>query len=272
MSIRNILVACNDAEGAPNALLVGAAMAKHHHAHLTGLLANASYETYPESGWIPDEVRAIIARANSEALSKIEERFQSFAATLDLSERLHFKRAEGRADATTAQMARGFDIVLLDQLAGDVADHHLLLHPDRIALQSGRPVMVVPKTAPAETPFSHVVFAWDGRRAAARALADALDMLSPGATITILSVGDFPLPRPVDEIATHIERHGLKADPRHFPAPNGRAEAILDFCRDNTTDLVVMGAYEHSKFRTDIVGSLSSAIWRKSTVPVVLSH
>ncbi len=273
MSIRNILVACNDAEGAPNALLFGGTLAKRHDAHLTGLLATAAHESYAaESRWIPDEVRAIIARANADAAERIEKRFRDFGATLGLGDRLHFARAEGRVDAVVAQMARSFDILLLDQLASDVDDHHLLLHPDRIALQSGRPVMLVPKTFDTETRFSNAILAWDGRRAAARAFADALDLLEPGATLSILTVGQMRLPRPVEEIAAQVARHGLTPLPAQLPATTNEAEAVLDFCREQSADLLIMGAYEHSKFRTEIFGSMSSTVLRKCPAPVIISH
>jgi len=162
--------------------------------------------------------------------------------------------------------------VLLDQKADEAEDWHLLVHPDQIALRSGRPIMVVPRETPASAAFAAAAIAWDGRRAAARALADTLDLLTDGATVHVLTVGDCDPPRPTAEIATHIERRGFRPVVARRETPRGEAQAILGYCRDVQADVLAMGAYEHSKFRTDIFGSLSAAIIAAGALPVILSH
>lgn len=273
MNIKNILVAYNGSDGIQSALMQAAALARHHDADVTGLLAHAAFENYAaESRWIPTQTREIIEKAHAQVLDAVESRFHEDASALELGDNLHFMRIPGRVDTVCAQVARSFDLVLLGQLSDHVDDPHLLLHPDKIALQSGRPVLVVPKAAEPRGSFSRAVIAWDGRRAAARAVADSLSLMAPGAGVSIATAGERELPRPASDLAIHLARHGFEPDETQLEAGGGVAEALLSHCRKNSADLLVMGAYEHSKFRTDILGSLSAAILKECPVPVLMSY
>ena len=154
----------------------------------------------------------------------------------------------------------------------------MVSQPDLIALQSGRPVMTVPRDFNRGPISEKVVLAWDGQRAAARALADAMQFLEDMSMVTILSVGD---PNPVEqglraEVATHLARHGI--DTEHVRIESQRrgheavGKAIVEYCERVRPDVLVMGAYEHSKFHEDFFGGVTNTVFKEATIPVFLSH
>lgn len=170
MSIRNILVAFNGSDSALSALKYAASLAGTY-AHVTVLLAYATHEAINSNAdWVPAKARDIIQQANAEILNKIEARFDAMRDQLGLGDRLHFMRVAGRVDAVLSECARGFDILLVGQDQGENIDAHVTFHPDRIALLSGRPVLIVPALYDAKASHAHAAVAWDGSRASARAL------------------------------------------------------------------------------------------------------
>lgn len=272
MSIRNILVAFNGSESAKTALAYAASLAGTQ-AHVTALLAHSSHDVIDRRGaWVPEAARKIIAEANAGVLSAIEERFEAMRRTLGLDDRLHFLRSSGRVDAVLSETARGFDIIVVGHDRGEDVDEHVTIHPDRIALLSGRPVLIVPQGHDSEARHSHAVLAWDGSRSAARAMSDSLALLETQGKVTVLTIGEQELARPAEEVVTHLERHGISATAERIAADPGPARALVAYCRDRDPCLLVMGAYEHSKFREDFLGGVTARVLRDTPIPVLLSH
>ena len=272
MSIRNILVAFNGSESAKTALTYAASLAGTQ-AHVTALLAHSSHDVIDRRGaWVPEAARKIIAEANAGVLSGIEERFEAMKGALGLDDRLHFLRSSGRVDSVLSETARGFDIIVVGHDRGEDVDEHVTIHPDRIALLSGRPVLIVPQGYDSEARHSHAVLAWDGSRSAARAMSDSLALLETQGRVTVLTIGEQDLARPADEVVTHLGRHGIQAKSERIAADPGPARALVAYCRDRDPCLLVMGAYEHSKFREDCLGRVTARALRGTPKSVLLSH
>lgn len=273
MSLKNILVVFNGSEGSVSALK-GAAVLAGDDTHVTTLLAHSSHDVMNARGmWVPAAAKNIIEQANNDFLSEIEQRFENLRDELDLGDRLHFRREAGRVDSIISESARAFDLVVIGQDAPtEDVDEHFYVHPDRIALVSGRPVLIVPQGYDAKASHNHAVLAWDGGRAAARALSDSLTLLEDLGRVTILSIGDNKAPRPVKELITHLERHGIAADQEWIAVDPGPARALIAYCKETDPCLLVMGAYEHSKFREDFFGGMTSRVFKRTPIPVLLSH
>ncbi len=272
MSIKNILVAFNGSDSSVAALKYAASLAAGD-AHVTALLAHSSHDVVDRRGaWVPEAARRIIAEANEGILTEIEARFAGLKDTLKLDDRLHFLRAAGRVDAVLSETARGFDIILVGQDRGEDVDEHVTIHPDRIALMSGRPVLIVPQGYDSDACHSHAVLAWDGSRSAARAMSDSLALLETQRQVTVLTIGEDKLARPASEVVTHLERHGVSATRARIAARPGPARALVAYCREHDPCLLVMGAYEHSKFREDFLGGVTARVLRETPIPVLLSH
>lgn len=271
MAIMNLLVAFNGSEASAAALRYAASLARARGAHVTALLAHSSHEVIDRSSrWIPRDARAMLAQANESVLAEIRRRFDSMQDELGLGDALSFREHAGRVDVTLSEAARHYDLIVVGRHLDD-DDEHVTVHPDRIALLSGRPVIVVPEGFDAGARHSHAALAWDGSRAAARALSDSLHVLEAEGTVSVLTVGSHDK-WPIADLMDHLSRHGVTGEHTDFPGPTGVSETILGYCRDKSPSLLVMGAYEHSKFREDFLGGVTAKVLRDIRIPVLLSH
>ena len=148
------------------------------------------------------------------------------------------------------------------------------MRPDLIALRSGRPVLIVPESYAAPALSDHVLVAWDGKRAAARALGDAMDIIEGKRQVTILTVGtDTPDPVADDGILRYLARHGITANRLHRSAQGRNIASVIEDVADEAgAKLIVMGAYEHSKFSQDVFGGVTHDVLKTARVPVFMSH
>ncbi len=271
MPIMNLLVAFNGSAETEAALRYAASLARTRNAHVTALLAHSSHEVIDRRWrWIPDEARTILADANKGILAAIEARFDALRDELGLGDGLTFRERAGRVDNVLAEAARHFDMLIVGAHS-DQDDAHVTLHPDRIALLSGRPVIVIPAGYDAGAQHSHAALAWDGGRAAARALSDGLRLLEAEGKVSVLTVGQRG-GWPVEDLITHLSRHDVDAIHENFPEKHAVADTILSYCERHDPSLLVLGAYEHSKFREDFLGGVTADVLRRIKIPVLLSH
>ena len=171
-----------------------------------------------------------------------------------------------------AEMARHFDLVIMDQPKPDHWHAELII--EAVLFESGRPVIVVPYIYSGEFKLDHVTVCWDGSRAAARAIADALPLLQRARKVDILTVrtakGDeFS----ISGMEGHLARHGVKASAVVLTSQKGdEASAILNHASDTATNLIVMGGYGHSRLREFVLGGVTLGLLRSMTAPVLMSH
>lgn len=271
MPIMNLLVAFNGSDGSVAALHYAAALAKRFGAHVTAMLAHSGHEVIDKRArWIPKEARALLDTANTNILREIEDRFEAERTRLGLTNGLQLKEVTGRVDTVLSEAARHYDMLIVGTRS-EADDEHVTLHPDRIALLSGRPVIVVPAGYEAEASHLHTALAWDGGRAAARALSDSLHLLEDGGRVSVLTVG--PRTRwPIDDLMLHLSRHGVDAIHEDWPTHHPVADTLLTWCARHAPSLLVLGAYEHSKFREDFLGGMTTDILSRTTIPVLISH
>lgn len=269
MPIMNLLVAFNGSDASEAALRYAASLARERGAHVTAMLAHSTHETFDtRSRWIPHEARKLLAEAKTSILTAIEDRLNTLRPQLELGDALSFEVRPGRVDKTLSEAARTYDMILVGREMDD-DDEHVRLHPDKIALLSGRPVVVVPEGYDAQARHSHAALAWDGSRAAARALSDSLRLLEAQGKVSVLTVGEVP---ELEALMVHLSRHDVDALHHGWPDGHAVASSILSYCDRHDPSLLVMGAYEHSKFREDLLGGLTVSILRDIRIPVLLSH
>ena len=271
MPVMNLLVAFNGSDASVAALRYAAALAKERGAHVTAFLAHAAHEVIDRrSRWIPEEARALLVAANKEIVAEVTRQFEELRPTLGLGDALDFRDETGRVDTLLSEGARYYDMLIVGARA-DSDDAHVTNHPDRIALQSGRPVIVVPAGYDAGAQHRHAALAWDGGRAAARALSDSLRLLEGEGRVSILTVGKRTS-WPITDLMTHLDRHGVEVVHENFPTSHPVAPTLLSYCERHNPSLLVLGAYEHSKFREDLLGGVTAEVLQKIKIPVLLSH
>lgn len=275
MAIKNLLVAYSGSDSSDAALDAGLFIRDKYDAHLTGLLAHSFAPVNPNvNSWIPEDVRQSIKDAQARATKDIETRFKERTAHCSTPDKVHWIAAAGDGKGTVARYARLFDLTVIgryDATQGEGDE----LHPDIVAMVSGRPVLLVPREFDMSNFNEHAVLAWDGKRSAARALSDAMQIFKTKSLVTVITVDDDPseVSLPDMDVETSLQRHGVNTN-RVRLARDGKSVGyrILEFVEKVKPGCVVMGAYEHSKFRQSIVGGVTSSVLKKAKVPVLISH
>src|ERR1700733_8230719 len=191
-----------------------------------------------------------------------------------------WRLVEGNLPATVALHARYADLAVLGQ--ANPYDHLDPLDHDAVVaatvMGSGRPVLTVPFAGDFPTLGERVLVAWNASREAARAVNDALPLMAAAKQVTVLAInpqrgigglGDVP----AADIALHLARHGIKAEAAHTVAKDiSDGEALLSYAADIGADLIVSGAYGHSRARELVFGGVTRTLIAEMTAPVLLSH
>ncbi len=170
-----------------------------------------------------------------------------------------------------SEFARSFDLIVTGVHSHAENEEHLSANPDLIALRSGRPVLVIPDGYSSDNLAEHALVAWDGKRSSARAIGDAMPTLEEKAKVTVLTVGSNKAPG-TDTLLRNLGRHGIDAGFLLKPRQGSIASTILSAADEISAKLVVMGAFEHSKFSHDVFGGVTTDVIQKSDIPVLLSH
>ncbi|WP_050625910.1 universal stress protein [Bradyrhizobium viridifuturi] len=226
---------------------------------------------------IPPDIVAAMVEDSKKAAEAAIRRFDEAARRSLLSAEHRLVRTVG-AEAPTlfAALARRFDLSIFLQSSPDGAANDDIIESS--LFETGRPVVVVPYIHKDGLKLDRVVCCWDGGRAAARAINDALPLLAKAAKVDLLIIENDKTKNETTEIrgvqmASHLARHDVNVEIEIIPAPDiDVADAILSHVADESGTLIVMGGYGHAKLREIILGGVTRAILKSMTVPVFMSH
>jgi nucleotide-binding universal stress UspA family protein len=244
--------------------------------HLAGI-AFAYAPDFPGYVEIPSDILAqMIAESEKAALAAIE-RFEAAARrSLVSAEHRLIKAIGAEAPVILSNLARRFDLSVFMQSEPDGVDNDDMIETS--LFESGRPLIVVPYIQKHGLKLDHVVCCWDGGRAAARAINDALPLLVKATSVDLLIVLNEKTRNEKNEIrgvemAAHLARHDVKVVIETVPAADiDVTNAILSYVADNAGTLIVMGGYGHAKLREVILGGVTRDMLKSMTVPVFMSH
>lgn len=272
MSIKSILSAYSGDASKGSGLRYALHLAKHHDAWLTGVLRHSQSDLERTlRGTVPKSFLKTFFEAEQERIEEIAARFRAITAEAGFAERSDFVDLSAEKGLSLSEFARPFDLVVTGVHSYAENEAHMSANPDLIALRSGRPVLVVPDGYNAPGLAEHALVAWDGKRSSARAIGDAMPGLEEKAKITLVTVGTQPVPG-TDYLLRNLERHGIEANLVLKPRKGSIADTILSTAQELSAKLVVMGAFEHSKFSHDVFGGVTTDVIRDTDVPVFLSH
>ncbi|MCZ6496090.1 MAG: universal stress protein [Alphaproteobacteria bacterium] len=138
---------------------------------------------------------------------------------------------------------------------------------------TGRPVLLAPATAPSEI-GSSVAIAWNGSVEASKAVASAMPFLMRARTVTAISVVEKGSEgHNLDGLVQYLRWHGIRAKPAVVRSRRGdTGKAVRGAASRAKADLLVMGAYTHSRIREMIFGGVTDHVLRASRIPVLLAH
>ena len=173
---------------------------------------------------------------------------------------------------TAAIQARYHDFVLCAWEANNPTSRKTA---QAIIFGSGRPTILLPEVEPARK-LDKVAIAWDGSRVAARAVADAHHVLRRASKITVLTVTGEKSLEETDAAALLVQglnARGLSAEALTFGAEDRPIEVSLqERALEIGADLMVMGAFGHSKLRDFVLGGATKGILSDVRLPILLSH
>lgn len=230
-----------------------------------------------EFGPVPSAFLDDIRAENQQAAAAAVERFEDAAIRHEkISAAAHIFDATlvGGSDRF-GTIARRFDICVVPQAEPEKSGVEELI-TEAALFGSGRPVIVVPYIHKGGAKLDRVLVCWDGSHAAARAVADAMPLLTRAGKVEVIIVSsDAPKSDelPGADLGEHLARHGIKTEIKQIVAPgNDVASMILSYAADFSADLIVMGGYGHSRLREFVLGGVTRGILDAMTVPVLMSH
>ena len=276
MSYKTILVHVDTGKRRSVRIDLACTLAQRFGAHLVGMFAVETQPTpiAPEAApFIAEDLLRQRRAAAEEAGRQFLERMRS----RDLATRSDWFAAHGDGFPALCAYARHADLVVAGQ-------------PDRegdgvppwfshdLVMTIGRPVLYVPFAGRFDDCGKKVLVPWNRSREAARALWDAMPFLGAAPAVEVVTFDPEKLTRPIEltpppDMRAYLARHEVNARMTEQPSGAiGIGAAILSRAADSGADLIVMGAYSHSRARELILGGATRELFESMTVPTLMSH
>ena len=181
----------------------------------------------------------------------------------------------GEAASALGAAARLYDltVVLQPDAAQDTYDNRTATE---ILFQAGGPVLFVPHIFRGTFRANRIGVCWDGSRLAARAFKDARPFLSQAEALVTISINEAqvtPTEASARKLTDHMARAGLTTTLLELTAEHSEIEpSILSLAADESLDMLVMGAYGHSRLQEGILGGVTREMLKTMTIPTLMSH
>ena len=197
--------------------------------------------------------------------------------------RTGFEAAEWRStelDALDAVSlhARYADLVVIGQSYAEEGGGVARAFERDLALAAGRPVVVVPYAFEQKPDTRRILIAWNASREAARAVSDAMPFLKRATHVEVVTINARASlaghgEEPGADIGLFLARHGVKVVVSQLEVPDVDAgNVLLSRAYDMQADLIVSGAWGHSRLRERVLGGVTRTLLESMTVPVLMSH
>ena len=150
-------------------------------------------------------------------------------------------------------------------------------YAEAVIFGSGRPTLIL-QQRPRSLPFElgTIAVAWDFGRAAARAIADAIPILEKAREVRIVTVTSEKVldsKHSSEELAKNLSRHGIDVVLDKVDAAGRTIGEVLEaHSASCKADILVMGAYGHSKFREFFLGGATKSLLSQPPIPILFSH
>ncbi|MBN2629594.1 MAG: universal stress protein [Rhodobacteraceae bacterium] len=281
MAYKSILTVATHAAHVPKAIAAAAQICAQNDAHLDvmALGIDRTQVGYSYVGTGAAMMQVALDRADADARA-LEAAVKAAFAAESPSLRATVEAAVTQLGALTdlvAQRARFADLVLLARPYGKDQGAEAEAVVEAAMFEGQAPVLVLPESGLAKAVPGRIVIAWNQSREALRAVRAALPMLKQADMVTITII-DPPAHGPERSdpggmLCQMLVRHGVRAEVSVLARTLPRVSDVLSrHVRDSDADLLVMGAYGHSRFREAILGGATRNMLEQSTVPVLMAH
>jgi nucleotide-binding universal stress UspA family protein len=292
MSYRAILVPVGQPDNAESAIQAAFLVARRFAGHVRGLhvlpdLANPATHALVATRMTAEEARSDFRRFRASAervlqreAAEVKRLFEEAAARAGAAEHAEPSAADrpsaswqgvtGFESELVGRLGRVFDLTVIARRGPRGSSHDTV---QAALLDTGRPLLLAPPAAPASVGDA-VLLAWNASPQAARAVTSALPFLRQSARVTIMSVGNGPEPEPTaDQLARSLAWHGIAAEVRHIEQGSRRVrDILLSEANAMRADLLVIGAYSHSRMRQVVFGGVTEHMLDHAELPVLMAH
>lgn len=294
MPLKDILVHVDNSGNSEVRLEYATRLAEIHQAHLTGLYV-ASPSSGPGASFgqtpnyiVPDlggrslrdydkkanELRAEYSQHARSAATAAERRFEGYARQRVADHQwLH---TEGSLMEALSHHARFSDVAIVGQPGPDSRRYFGESATDHLILSVGHPVLVLPTLAADFSIAKRIMIAWDRSPLATRAVHNSRPFMRHADSVHILAINLKPESQdenPGSGICEHLARHDIEATPIRISSNTDHLiDVILAKAKEMETDLIIMGAYGHSRLREKILGGNTYHLLNHSPVPLLMSH
>lgn len=266
--MRSILLPVFTDDGFEGRLQTALALARQFNAHITCL------QTLPDAGMMIGDLggsalyysRLIdeVQQAQSAHRGAIEARLGAEDVTWSWVQ-LGYDPAQ-----TVASQARLNDLVVLSNATGSALPPGP--DPADVILRSPVPSLVIPKAAAAMDVTAPVLIAWNGSHEAAAAMRGALPFLKRSTNVTLITAGNIEANYPASAAASYLSRHDIHVIIRDVPQEGDIPEKLIATARAHCAQMIVMGAYGHTRFREAVFGGATHDMLEHSPIPLFMAH
>jgi nucleotide-binding universal stress UspA family protein len=275
MQISDLIVHVDASERCRARLELAAWLARHYDAHLKGVYVTSLMEMSP---FLADQFRS----------QDLDEMYARVAQQREAAEALFTECCvdpsgsggewvEERGDVNDVLTFHGrhADLMILGQSdPRDRKQRAARFIPEAIVLGTGQPVMMVPFSGTFRSVGERILIAWNASAQASRAVRDAMPFLITAKEVTVFVAEQrVGIESTSDNIIRHLRRHGIEAELERMTAEDVEiGDLVLSRAADKSVDLIVMGAYGHSRARELAFGGVSRQLFAQMTVPLLMSH
>ena len=270
MPYKEILVSLDASDTGRRRRRFAIAVGRRFGAYIVGYYLSPT--TIAEPGWRRAE-RVNTGMPPEEVAASIEQQFEEELSLSGLNGRWMLS-GEPRLERLIEEI-RYVDLAVLglgdpDRLTADPQGFSL----GDVVTACGRPVLATPVGGLPETCGKNVLLAWDGSREATRALHDAIPLMESADSVKVVSIASAGNATDVAERAVlHLARHGIEAIVDKTSVLNSDVGSeLVNRAAILEVDLIVAGAYGHSKVAEFLLGGASESLLHQMLVPVLLSH
>jgi nucleotide-binding universal stress UspA family protein len=283
MAIKTILACLTGDTDAVGVIKAACLLARHHDAHLIGLHPVEALVVYPAIAMhIPDAVYAAYGKSQIDQTAALKSLFERHTHAEDFVSEWRLLSCETETAAERiVESARSAEIVVMAAVGGDPTGHRHASLIEAVIRYSGRPVLVVPPDFDGDTLGRSVLIGWNNSREAARAAHDALTLLQAGDIAHILRIADGSHEgghedggdATSNDLAAAFARHEVRTTLvyRTWEKP-GVAAALNREAKERDADMIVIGAFGHSRTYDLIIGAATRELIRQSELPVLFSR
>lgn len=277
--MKTILAVLRGPDDAKRVLERAIPLAQQFSSHLIGFHCEALPGAYSTPVGFPStDLYVTDMAAAAERTAEIKELFDKKVSDAGLSaEWRSTETFSGDAGLSALSSAYASDLVIAGQVDPDVARADVA-DLETLLFDSGRPVIFVPYASLKPRPISRIVVGWDGSREAARATFDALPLILAADETEVLTIDprdneNQDAPMAGAEIAAALSRHGAKITVETQPSGGIDAGAAIENrLSDTQADLLVIGAFSHSRLRERLFGGVTRTLLTSMPVMTLMSR